>query len=273
MEALQTDIMRFMAILGLCLAAIFSLVQGAAQEQSAAQQATPERAVAQPVTIDQAAAEGGNVELAIIEPATLEPSTLTQSVVQPPIVEPVTVKPVTVEPVTVAPHSVEPGIVKPVEVKPVKAKAGKVQSTAIAEAAAPVPAARETSSAMAPSAPAVGFTLEFASVQALEMLLQARRVQLYARQGDQFWAVNTDAVAAPVGAPASYYEMHTGTVPLRLRDSLQDVINGAEITWGVTLPTAAIKQIQQLTAGSEGGNLLIGHDGVVALEGPTGAIP
>lgn len=34
LEALQTDIMRFMAILGLCLAAIFSLVQEAAQEQA-----------------------------------------------------------------------------------------------------------------------------------------------------------------------------------------------------------------------------------------------
>ena len=33
LEALQTDVMRFLAILGLCLAAIFSLVQGAAQEQ------------------------------------------------------------------------------------------------------------------------------------------------------------------------------------------------------------------------------------------------
>ena len=33
LEALQTDVMRFLAILGLCLAAIFSLVKGAAQEQ------------------------------------------------------------------------------------------------------------------------------------------------------------------------------------------------------------------------------------------------
>ena len=30
LEALQTDVMRFIAILGLCLAAIFSLVQGTA---------------------------------------------------------------------------------------------------------------------------------------------------------------------------------------------------------------------------------------------------
>ena len=35
LEALQTDVMRFMAILGLCLAAIFSLVQSAEQEPQA----------------------------------------------------------------------------------------------------------------------------------------------------------------------------------------------------------------------------------------------
>ena len=33
LEALQTDVMRFVAILGLCLAAIFSLVQRASLEQ------------------------------------------------------------------------------------------------------------------------------------------------------------------------------------------------------------------------------------------------
>ena len=35
LEALQTDVMRFIAILGLCLMAVFSLVNGAAQEQRA----------------------------------------------------------------------------------------------------------------------------------------------------------------------------------------------------------------------------------------------
>tara|TARA_R110002072_G_scaffold242453_1_gene401203 strand:- start:968 stop:1678 length:711 start_codon:yes stop_codon:yes gene_type:complete len=37
LEALQTDVMRFVAILGLCLAAIFSLVQSVAQEQQSQQ--------------------------------------------------------------------------------------------------------------------------------------------------------------------------------------------------------------------------------------------
>lgn len=43
LEALQTDVMRFIAILGLCLVAIFSLVNGVQQEQASVQ-ASPEPA-------------------------------------------------------------------------------------------------------------------------------------------------------------------------------------------------------------------------------------
>ena len=47
LEALQTDVMRFIAILGLCLAAIFSLVQGVALDQAA----QPGPAVSTEVTV------------------------------------------------------------------------------------------------------------------------------------------------------------------------------------------------------------------------------
>jgi len=186
LEALQTDIMRFMAILGLCLAAIFSLVQGAAQEQLA------------------------SAEQAGLEPTTFKQATAEQVTLEKPPVE----------------QAIEP----------------------------------------APGPPLVGFTLEFASVRALETLLQSGKVQLYARHGDQFLSVDTHGIAVPVTTPSSYYQMHTETVPQRLRDSLHDTATGGEITWGVTLPTEAIGQIQRLTTGHKGGNLLIGYDGVVALE-------
>lgn len=186
LEALQTDIMRFMAILGLCLAAIFSLVQGAAQEQAA-------------------------VEAAALEQVTVEQATIKQAI--------------------------EPSPPVPKRIPPISQ-----------------------------SAPVIGFTLEFASVRALEMLLQTGNVQLYARHGDQFWSVDTDGVAVPAQTPSSYYQMHTETVPQRLRSSVPGNGIGEAITWGVTLPSEAIGQIQRLTAGRKGGNLLIGYDGAVALE-------
>lgn len=51
LEALQTDVMRFVAILGLCLAAIFSLVNGAQYEQrepAASTDAQPELSAPEP---------------------------------------------------------------------------------------------------------------------------------------------------------------------------------------------------------------------------------
>lgn len=214
MEALQTDIMRFMAILGLCLAAIFSLVQGAAQEQAAAEQTSvPHK------TIDEAAVEQVVIEKIIAKRATPEQPALQQAAVE------------------------------------------------IIHDTAPIPL--ESTPPMAQGAPAIGFTLEFASVQALEMLLQAGQVQLYARYRDQFWSVDTQGVAVLVETPSSYYQMHTETVPQRLRSALPDMEMAAKITWGVTLPSEASGQIQRLTSGRKGGNLIIGDDGVVALEGAT----
>jgi len=203
LEALQTDIMRFMAILGLCLAAIFSLVQGAAQEQAVA---------AQSVAVQ------GAIEPAALEKAAVDTTAPNQTPVEQ-----------TIEPATPVPTRTAP---------------------------------------ISQSAPLVGFTLEFSSVRALEMLLQAGKVQLYARQGDQFWSLDTGGVAVPAQTPSSYYKMHTETVPLRLRSSVPGNGVGKEITWGVTLPGEAIGQIQRLTAGRKGGNLLIGYDAVVVFESP-----
>ena len=204
LEALQTDIMRFMAILGLCLAAIFSLVQGAAQEQAVAEQSAGVHKTMEPDVIEQAAAETAALEQATVEQA--------------------------IEPAPPVPKRTPP---------------------------------------IAQSVPVIGFTLEFASVHALEMLLQAGKVQLYARHGGQFWSVGTDGVAVPAQTPSSYYQMHTETVPGRLRSSVPGNGVGEAITWGVTLPSGAIGQIQRLTAGREGGNLLIAYDAVVSLESPS----
>lgn len=212
LEALQTDIMRFMAILGLCLAAIFSLVQGAAQEQAAAEQSAAAHGTMRPATIEQV----------VVEATALEQTAVAQAKVK--------------------------------------------------QAIEPAPSAPKPSPPIAQSAPVIGFTLEFASVQALEMLLQSGTVQLFARHGDQFWSVGTNGIAVPAQTPSSYYQMHTETVPQRLRSSVPGSGIGEEIAWGVTLPREAVGQIQRLTTGRKSGNLLIGYDGAVVLESASGNI-
>jgi hypothetical protein len=111
-----------------------------------------------------------------------------------------------------------------------------------------------------------GFTLEFASVKALQFLLQNGQVQLYASVDGQFWSTDPWGNFARAEAPASYYLMQSETVPRRLRDSLPHAaITGATV-WGVTLSVGTVKQIQQLTTSREGGNLVIGQDGAVNLD-------
>jgi len=206
LEALQTDVMRFIAILGLCLAAIFSLVHSAAVEQAAAQ--TPPVEAVSRVAAETTSLE--KVSLEKVSPA-IEPERPAKSFIPVP--------------------KDSPPVQPPVEVQP-------------------------------PHNP-IGFTLEFASVKALQFLLQNGQVQLYVSVEGQFWSTDTWGNFTKTGAPASYYHMQSDTVPQRLRDSLPDAVIADTAVWGVTLSVGTINQIQQLTASREGGNLVIGQDGSV----------
>jgi hypothetical protein len=199
LEALQADVMRFVAILGLCLAAIFSLVHSAAVEQTAAQS----------------------------PPVEAEPRLAAETV--SPAIEP---EPPEKTFISVPKESAP--VQLPVEVQPQNDPAG--------------------------------FTLEFASVKALQFLLQNGQVQLYASFEGQFWSTDTWGNFTKTGAPASYYHMQSDTVPRRLRDSLPEAVIAGTTVWGVTLSAGTVKQIQQLTTSREGGNLVIGQDGAVNLD-------
>ena len=199
LEALQTDVMRFIAILGLCLAAIFSLVHSASVEQAAAK--TP----------------------GIREEPRLDAET--------------------------ASHRVEP-------TRPAK--------TLIPVREEPQPAQPPVEARPQNNPP--GFTLEFASVKALQFLLQNGQVRLYASFAGQFWVTDTWGNFTKTGAPASYYHMQSDTVPRRLRDSLPEAAIAGTTVWGVTLSAGTVSQIRQLTASREGGNLVIGQDGSVILD-------
>ena len=174
LEALQTDVMRFIAILGLFLAAIFSLLHSASLEQASA--------AAAPLQ------EG------------LKPQPQPQP--QP-----------------------------------------QLQPTA--------------------QASPTGFTLEFASADVLQSLLQEGNVQLYAMAQSQYWSPDDQGSFTSAQAPASYYHMHADTVPRHLREALEDAGVGGDVAWGVVLPLEIVRQIEQRVAGDAGGSLFIGQDGRV----------
>jgi hypothetical protein len=117
-----------------------------------------------------------------------------------------------------------------------------------------------------------GFTLRFASIEALERLVAAGTVSLYAMAGKRAWGLSLVAgspVFAPVVFPAWFHQMAAATVPAGYVRSLETSVGDAArsaLVWGVQLPAATTQDIASLTRDNRGGSLVIGPDGRVTLE-------
>ena len=254
---LQTDIMRFMAILALCLVAIFALVQSIplipeAPAQSAAAAAPPPLLVPEPVP--------------------------------DPVPEP---EPMEADPVVTKPPP-------PVIEKPQRAVAltrPKWTSTFVPQQRALSPAVERTpqrDEELAPTESATtpitsspqpdpptkpisrGFTLRFESDHALTRLVAAGKVGLYAI-GDgraQRMTVSESRISFwDASTPNTFHEMQTSTVPGPVIDALaRSGVNTSAIDWGVTLPGKLRQQLDNLMRENSGGALVIGLDGEMRLE-------
>jgi hypothetical protein len=245
---LQTDIMRFMAILALCLMAIFALVQ--------------------------------SIPLAPVAPPTPEP-------VAPPAPEPVAeavpertveTKPPAVER---KPPAVEPKTAtKPAEKAVVLTRPKWVSTFTPAERPQPATVAEELPEKTSEPAPAEpepapveepdGFTLRFESDQALMRLVATSQVGFYAIAGDRAQRMSVAASRISfwdASTPNEYHEMEVTTVPAAVIDALRR--SGEEtgsVAWGVTLPGKLTVQLESLMKEHRGGSLVIGKDGGLRLE-------
>ena len=230
---LQTDIMRFMAILALCLVAIFALVQSIplipeAPTQSPAAAAPPPESKADEAEPPEAPA--------IAEPAV--PQT-------------------------------EPAKAVRLTRPKFTPKAAPERRTAIEPApAAPLPAERTPVSTS--STDTQGFTLRFESDLALTRLVAAGKVGLYAIAGSRArrMTVSESRISFwDASAPNSYHEMESSTVPRPVVDALARAgVDTAEVGWGVTLPGRLREQLDALMRANNGGTLVIGGDGELRLE-------
>lgn len=144
---------------------------------------------------------------------------------------------------------------------------------------APAPAAKPVIEKQSPPAPAVkpvsprqGFTLRFASATALDRLVAAESVTLYAMADQQAWRLSMDAGQPTVvraSFPGWFHEMAAVTVPAHYIHSLGNVANGprqSSVVWGVQLPAATKAAIASLTRGQQGGALVIRGNGQVIQE-------
>lgn len=250
---LQTDIMRFMAILSLCLVAIFALVQSIPM--------TP----AEPTPVDST------------------PMAAAPDVVDEPLID--VTNPKTPETVATSVRKPDRKAVTLTRPKWVPRYAPKQAAASVTEAMAEVPAATPeavpevlpaaTPEAAPPAAPPAepqteGFTLRFESDAALMRLVAASQVGLYAIEDNrsQRMTVSESRVSFwDASTPNAFHEMETATVPGPVIEALNRTgIQAGAVSWGVTLPGKLKTQLDELMQNHRGGALVIGASGNIRWE-------
>ena len=132
--------------------------------------------------------------------------------------------------------------------------------------------APNTPPAAKPSVQQQGFSLRFASAEALDRLVANGFVNLYGMSGKKAWRLSLVSGAPafnPASTPVKFHEMARVTVPAHYLRAWPAHASGTEagtVTWGVQLPAGTTQRINALTRGNQGGTLVIGAGGDVTIE-------
>lgn len=231
---LQTDVMRFMAIISMCLVAIFALVQSIPVE-------TPTPAETAVVTIPPPSISEDPEAL----PAQTERVDLTRPARPAPEPEP---QPVVLD-------RARP--IKPADQIVARSREPANEATPAAATRAPVPDK--------------GFTLRFESDEVLSRLVARDVVSLYAvtPSGTSRLSIDGDKPAFwSASAPSRIHEMDPSTVPENLLAAWRRK-NGnhpSSVQWGVALPPAMSRQLNEFLSAGDGGSLVIDESGNLRLQ-------
>ncbi len=246
---LQTDVMRFIAILALCLVAIFALVQSLPLTPTVIE---PPAAQAPQADLSQTPAPAP--ELVTAEPIIIEQE-------PPPVGE--EKKPLIIT--RPAPQRI-PFERAPLEIIeetiPTQAAGTSVPDEHLLEPVATEPTSPTTSQ---------GFTLRFETDLALTRLVARNEVGLYAITPEKSLRMNVNRGALSFWAasvPNQFHEMDEATVPDDVLSALRRAgsVKTSDVKWGVTLPPNMRQQLDQFLSETNGGGLVIGGDGSLRLE-------
>jgi len=117
-----------------------------------------------------------------------------------------------------------------------------------------------------------GFTLRFDSDKALESLILKGVVGFYAMVGKNAWQLNFMEGGPRFdrsGRPRVFYEMEAGTVPASYGRAFRKAVAAfgpGSVVWAVTLPNSIRTSITSRTADLKSGDLVIKENGKVFLE-------
>jgi len=241
---LQTDVMRFMAILSLCLVAIFALVQSIPLAPSAEKPA-PVPPVAEPEIVATEIKQQQSPD-----PVILAEREITLTRPQPRKL-----------PVREKPPLLQRPLPQPVETKRQSEPAPPVRQAIEAIEATPVE----------PEPAKEGFTLRFEDDAALTRLVAGNEVGLYAIFPDKSFRMNINRGEVsfwPASVPNQFHEMDASTVPNPVIDAFQrsNGLRAEGLQWGVTIPSGTARQLDDYLHEASGGALIINADGDLRLE-------
>ncbi len=225
---LQTDVMRFMAILALCLVAVFALVQSiplAPQKDTPTQAATPAPAAQQASTAAQVAAD--------------EPDAARER-------EIVLTRPLAEK--------------KPQEDAPPVLHRPRAAAVAKTEAVPVVPAPPREGFTLRFEDDVALTRLVARNEVGLYAILPDKSYRMNVNRGQfSFW---------PASMPNRFHEMDDTTVPAVVTDAfrLSGAPRSRGIKWGVTIPPTTSRQLETILREKTGGDLVIDADGQLRLE-------
>lgn len=273
-ESLQTDVMRFMAILCLCLVAIFSLVQSLPLvSRSEPPKVLNQPLLARDISALQKKARSLRLQVEALQTnekaaqASLDRAT---AKIQRSMENLSTLK----EQIKDRKNALA-GLSRDVEKERRKLKALEAEVAAFEPNGSPEPVEvpkKDTSSFSQAPAEQKGFTLSFRSGEILSRLIELGQVRFFALFGDKTWKLGIKhgaPVFSPSPVPGKIYEMQPATVPEPFLMSFKktvSVFNRDRVTWGVVLPAETQKEIQHHMTGRSGGSLVIQGDGHVIME-------
>lgn len=233
-ESLQTDVMRFMAIIAFCLIAILALVKNAPPPETETVANVPEPPVVEPV------------------PA---PEPVVVRVRAPPLPEPVVRE-------RIADSKVPVGAASAANAAAPQTNRSRLRRPQLK------PLLRQRVAAEAEAAPTdrelEGLSLRFASEGDFLRLISRGDVTVFAYRDDAVWGLSRDYVFRNTRAPKQIYELEPNTIPQLVSDAfLRNHASPSNFTWGVSLPRRIESQIQSYIQRVENGVLLIDRFGEV----------
>ncbi|MEM1435275.1 MAG: hypothetical protein AAGG11_14540 [Pseudomonadota bacterium] len=266
-DALQADVMRFMAIIAFCLVAVLALVRQIEPVAPDEPQRSAESTVASPTP----------------EPK-LQPEPVVERIIQP-VVEPVPEPaPIPVAaPVVPVPEPPEPrpsavvqgpaALRQPVTEVEVAPPVREPEPTLAAPVAAPIedpaPAAAQIDAeALAPSPidsrSDEGLTLRFATDQDFLRLVAKGDIRVFLFGADSTYRLRPDYRFAPATTPRQLFEVMPETVPAQIRGRATQLRDASALRYGLQFPDRIERQLDDYLARVDSGALLIDRYGRVS---------